>query len=149
MQDLAQIVDRLTAAREASVPAAAVVALNHADFGDLSLRFNQGREGGLSVQIAAADPDAHQAITAAVAQQQQQGAATPGDQRPAQDNAQSQQNARSRDAGANAGSGTNERGSEASQNGSNRQQQSGQQNTGTRHAAAATTANPRQGGIFA
>lgn len=149
VQDLAQIIDRLTAAREASVPAAAVVALNHADFGDLSLRFNQGREGGLSVQIAAADPDAHQAITAAVAQQQQQGTATPGDQRSAQDNAQPQQHARSRDAGAGTGSGTNERGSEASQNGSNRQPQSGQHNNGGRHAATTTTANPRQGGIFA
>lgn len=149
VQDLAQIIDRLTAAREASIPAAAVVALNHADFGDLSLRFNQGREGGLSVQIAAADPDAHQAITAAVAQQQQQGTATPGDQRPAQDNAQPQQHARSRDAGASTGSGTNERGSEASQNGSNRQPQSGQHNNGGRHAATTTTANPRQGGIFA
>lgn len=65
--DLAQVVERLAAAREAFAPAAAAIAIDHAEFGELSLRFEQRRDGQLAVQLAATDPEAHRAIVAAVA----------------------------------------------------------------------------------
>lgn len=67
--DLTQIVDRLAAAREALAPAAAALAVHHADFGDLSLRFDQQRDGQLTVHIAASSPDAQRAMMAAASQQ--------------------------------------------------------------------------------
>ncbi len=65
--DLAQVVERLAAAREAFAPAAVAMAIDHSEFGELSLRFEQRRDGQLAVQLSATDPDAHRAITAAVA----------------------------------------------------------------------------------
>lgn len=65
--DLAQVVERLAAAREAFAPAAAAMAIEHSEFGELSLRFEQRRDGQLAVQLAATDPEAHRAIVAAVA----------------------------------------------------------------------------------
>ncbi|MGC1269995.1 MAG: hypothetical protein WA842_05285, partial [Croceibacterium sp.] len=65
-QDLATIVDRLSAAREALAPANATLSIDHAEFGELSLRFNQKADGALTVQLAAATPEAHRAISAAV-----------------------------------------------------------------------------------
>ncbi|WP_305098543.1 hypothetical protein [Croceibacterium aestuarii] len=67
VQDLTRIVDRLAAAREALAPASAQLAIDHADFGELTLRFDQHRSGQLAVQLAAGNPEAHRAIAAAVA----------------------------------------------------------------------------------
>lgn len=66
-RELSRIVDSLASAREAMVAKGATLALDHAEFGELSLRFDQRRDGQLGVQIAAADPDAHRAVAAAVA----------------------------------------------------------------------------------
>lgn len=66
LQDLARVVDRLAAAREMFAPAAAALAVKHAEFGDLSLRFDQQRDGQLAVQLSASDPEAHRAVAAAV-----------------------------------------------------------------------------------
>jgi hypothetical protein len=67
LHDLTRIVDQLSAAREAFAPAAASLTVDHADFGELSLRFDQRRDGQLAVQLSAANPDAHRAVAAAVA----------------------------------------------------------------------------------
>lgn len=66
-RELSRIVDSLASAREAMTGKGATLALDHAEFGELSLRFDQRRDGQLGVQIAAADPDAHRAVAAAVA----------------------------------------------------------------------------------
>lgn len=66
MQALTQIVETLAAAREALAPAAAALAIDHAEFGELSLRIDQQRDGRLAVQIEAASPEAHRAVAAAV-----------------------------------------------------------------------------------
>lgn len=66
LQDLTRIVDRLAAAREAFAPTAAALAVKHAEFGELSLRFDQHRDGHLAVQLSANDPEAHRAVAAAV-----------------------------------------------------------------------------------
>lgn len=63
--DFAQLIDRLVAARESTQPQAATLALAHAEFGQVELRFaNDG--GGLSVALASADPDFARAVQAAV-----------------------------------------------------------------------------------
>lgn len=66
-RELSRIVDSLATAREAMTAKGATLALDHAEFGELSLRFDQRRDGQLGVQISAADPDAHRAVAAAVA----------------------------------------------------------------------------------
>ncbi len=66
-RELSRIVDSLASAREAMAGKGATLALDHAEFGELSLRFDQRRDGQLGVQIAAADPEAHRAVAAAVA----------------------------------------------------------------------------------
>lgn len=66
-RELSRIVDSLASAREAMAAKGATLALDHAEFGELSLRFDQRRDGQLAVQLAAADPDAHRAVAAAVA----------------------------------------------------------------------------------
>ncbi len=68
LRDLARIVDSLASAREALSAQSATLALDHAEFGEMSLRFDQRPNGLLSVQLSAADRDAHQAIAAAVAE---------------------------------------------------------------------------------
>jgi hypothetical protein len=73
-QDLARIVDRLAAAREALAPAAAALAIKHSEFGELSLRFDQQRDGHLAVHIAASNAEAQRAIIAAASQQPSAGA---------------------------------------------------------------------------
>lgn len=63
--DFAQLIDRLVAARESTQPQAATLALAHAEFGQVELRFaNDG--GSLSVALASADPDFARAVQAAV-----------------------------------------------------------------------------------
>jgi hypothetical protein len=67
-RELSRIVDNLASAREALVARSATLALEHGDFGELSLRFDQRGDGQLSVRLSASDPDAHRAIAAAVAE---------------------------------------------------------------------------------
>jgi hypothetical protein len=69
LQELTRIVDRLAAAREIFAPAAETLAIEHAEFGELSLRFDQRREGGLSVQVSASNPEAQRAVAQAVGAQ--------------------------------------------------------------------------------
>ena len=88
LQELTRIVDRLAAAREVFAPAVEALAIEHAEFGELSLRFDQRRDGGLSVQLSASNPDAHRAVAQAVGAQAFQSAADdragPGQQGQAQ-----------------------------------------------------------------
>jgi hypothetical protein len=67
LRELTRIVETLASAREALGAGSATLALDHAEFGALSLRFDQRGDGLLSVQLSAADPETHQAVTAAVA----------------------------------------------------------------------------------
>ncbi len=67
-RELSRIVDSLASAREALSAKTATLALTHSEFGELSLRFDQRRDGHLAVQLAAADPGAHRAVAAAVAE---------------------------------------------------------------------------------
>ncbi|MBN9504897.1 MAG: hypothetical protein J0I69_02630 [Altererythrobacter sp.] len=69
LQDLTRIVDRLTAAREVFAPATEALSIDHAEFGELSLRFDQRRDGLLSVQLSASNPEAHRAVAQAVGAQ--------------------------------------------------------------------------------
>ena len=88
LQELTRIVDRRAAAREVFAPAVEALAIEHAEFGELSLRFDQRRDGGLSVQLSASNPDAHRAVAQAVGAQAFQSAADdragPGQQGQAQ-----------------------------------------------------------------
>jgi hypothetical protein len=67
MHELSALVDRLAAARGALAPATAALALNHAEFGELTLRFEQQDDGQLVVGLSAATPEAHRAVAAALA----------------------------------------------------------------------------------
>lgn len=66
--DFTGLVDRLIAARDAAqtgLPQTVHMSLNHADFGPISLNFQQDR-GGLAVSVASADPDFARAVQAAI-----------------------------------------------------------------------------------
>lgn len=63
--DFATLVDSLVAAREAAQPQVVGIALAHAEFGPVHLRFRT-EDGGLSVNLASADPDFARAATLAV-----------------------------------------------------------------------------------
>lgn len=65
--DLTAVLDRLVAAREALMPSEGALDIRHAEFGDISIRFEQTTGGTLSVELAGADPDLQRAVTAAVA----------------------------------------------------------------------------------
>jgi hypothetical protein len=72
--DFSTLVDRLVAAREAAqsslAPRAVHAAIAHAEFGQVSLRFEQ-RDGALNVAMTSPDPDfARSALAAAPAGQQ-------------------------------------------------------------------------------
>jgi hypothetical protein len=92
LQDLTRIVDRLAAAREAFAPATTALSIDHAEFGELSLRFDQRRDGFLSVQLSASTPDAQRAVAQAVGAQTFHSAADgqPQNQSQTQSQAQSQ-----------------------------------------------------------
>lgn len=64
-QGFSQLIDRLVAARESAQPQTATVALAHADFGPVELRFSPDSQG-LSVTMASSDPDFARAVQAAV-----------------------------------------------------------------------------------
>ena len=63
--DFTALVDRLVAAREAMQPQNVTMAVRHAEFGAVQLRFQQDASG-LSVAMASADPDFARAVSAAV-----------------------------------------------------------------------------------
>lgn len=63
--DFTALVDRLVAAREAMQPQSVTMAVRHAEFGAVQLRFQQDASG-LSVAMASADPDFARAVSAAV-----------------------------------------------------------------------------------
>ena len=136
-RELSRIVDSLSAAREAFTAKSATLALDHADFGELSLRFDQRRDGQLAVQLSAADPDTHRAVAAAVAD------------RPAFGQADAGSSANQQQAGANASA----RGNAADREGGNsgnapRSERSEQQ----RHGASTDdtdASGQRRSGIFA
>lgn len=63
--DFTALVDRLVAAREAMQPQSVTMAVRHAEFGAVQLRFQQDANG-LSVAMASTDPDFARAVSAAV-----------------------------------------------------------------------------------
>jgi hypothetical protein len=63
--DFAALVDRLVQARDAAAPQTVSLALNHAEFGKISLRFEQD-DTGLSVGMTSPDPDFARAVSAAI-----------------------------------------------------------------------------------
>lgn len=83
-RELSRIVDTLSVAREAVTAKTATLALDHAEFGEMSLRFDQRRDGQLAVQLAAADPDSHRAVAAAIADRPMFAQADSGSQQQAQ-----------------------------------------------------------------
>lgn len=103
--DISATLDRLVAAREAFMPAQATLDIDHADFGEISIRFEQNTQGHLSVELAGSDPDLKRAVAAAV----QTDSTTAGNQ----DNAASRSGTQQRDAqmdrGTGAGSGSEPR----------------------------------------
>jgi hypothetical protein len=65
--DIDAALDHLFAAREALMPAEASLAIDHADFGEVSIKFEQSPDGQLSAELTAADPDLKRVVNAAVA----------------------------------------------------------------------------------
>jgi hypothetical protein len=65
--DIDAALDHLVAAREALMPAEAALAIDHADFGEISIKFEQSSDGRLSAELSAADPELQRAVTAAAA----------------------------------------------------------------------------------
>lgn len=109
MRELSRIVETLASAREAFGTQTATLALDHAEFGALSLRFDQRPDGLLSVQLSAVDADAQQALATAVAERP---VAAPGDAGAATSQNQSQSQA-----GSQASSSTSQRGAAADREG--------------------------------
>jgi hypothetical protein len=66
-KDIDAALDHLVAAREALMPAEAALAIDHAEFGEVSIKFEQSADGRLSAELTAADPELKRAVTAAVA----------------------------------------------------------------------------------
>lgn len=133
--DFAGLIDRLVAARDAVQPQAVSIAVQHADFGEISLRLRHDGEA-LSVSLASADPDfARIASTATPPVMQALAAEAPG-----QGNARPEQSATG-----NAGTG----GSAAQSRGGSAERREDQprQQPRTEHRAP-ERGNPR-GGIFA
>lgn len=63
--DFAALVDRLVMARDAAAPQTVSLALTHAEFGKISLRFEQD-DTGLNVGMTSPDPDFARAVSAAM-----------------------------------------------------------------------------------
>ena len=77
--DITAALDRLVAARDALMPAEAALTIDHADFGEVSIRFEQSPGGRLSAELSAADPELQRAVTAAVATDRDFSAGPEGD----------------------------------------------------------------------
>ncbi|KRA82847.1 hypothetical protein [Altererythrobacter sp. Root672] len=103
--DIGATLDRLVAAREALMPAQATLDIDHADFGEVSIRIEQTVHGHLSVELAGSDPDLKRAVAAAV----QADSATAGNQDNAASRSGTQHRDNPMDRGANAGSGSEAR----------------------------------------
>jgi hypothetical protein len=137
LHDLTRIVDRLAAAREVFAPATEALAIKHAEFGELSLRIDQRRDGFLSVQLSAASPDAHRAVAQAVGAQAFHSAADGQSQGQSQNQSQAQM-------GTRAGTGEREGGHNAARHDQPQPEQK------RRAAPQAAPADARQpAGIFA
>jgi hypothetical protein len=136
LQDLTRVIDRLAAAREAFAPAATALAIKHADFGELSLRFDQQRNGQLAVQLSASDPDAHRAVAAAVGER---GGVTTGDSHTGTGQSQAQARGAAAERDGNSG------------NTANRQaeRQDPQHRRSAEHNGKAGSGNTPHAGIFA
>ena len=65
--DINAALDRLVAARAALLPAETALAVDHAEFGEVTIRFEQSTGGRLSAELRAADPELQRAVTAALA----------------------------------------------------------------------------------
>jgi hypothetical protein len=65
--DINAALDRLVAARAALLPTETAMAVDHAEFGKVTIRFEQSTDGRLSAELGGADPDLQRAVTAAVA----------------------------------------------------------------------------------
>lgn len=87
--DFATLVDRLVDARDAAMPQTIRAAVNHADFGQVSLSF-QADDHRLAVSMTSADPDFAPAVQAAAAMQANTSTADNGSNASRQD-AQNQQ----------------------------------------------------------
>lgn len=147
--DIAAVVDRLAAARDALAPAAATLAIDHAEFGELSLRFDQKADGGLSVQVAAATPEAHRAIAQAVGADGGQtlgGQGQGNGQQPQSQPAPQQQQAQTATSGQPAPSGS-DRDARGSQPGPRQDPQP--RNQQARSDSSRTTSSGEDDGIFA
>jgi hypothetical protein len=77
--DIDAALDLLVAAREALMPAEAALAIDHAEFGEVSIKFEQSADGQLSAELTAADPELKRAVTAAAAADRGAAANTDGD----------------------------------------------------------------------
>jgi hypothetical protein len=66
-RDIGAALDHLVAAREALMPAEAALAIDHAEFGEVSIKFEQSQDGRLSAELTAADPELKRVVTAAIA----------------------------------------------------------------------------------
>lgn len=84
--DINAVLDRLVAAREALMPAEAALAVQHSEFGEISIRIEQGSDGRLSAELSAADPELQRAVNAALASERGSTAGGEGDSRPAGQN---------------------------------------------------------------
>jgi hypothetical protein len=139
MHDLTNVVDRLVAAREAFAPATAAITLQHGELGDLSLRFDQNRNGHLAVQLSASDPEAHRAVVAAVSDAGFRGTAD-GQTATSQQSAQSQASARG---------GSAERDSGSAGNGAAARHDQPQQRRPATHGQERPGGDQRHAGVFA
>jgi hypothetical protein len=134
--DLSAVLDRLVAAREALMPAETAFDIRHAEFGDISIRFEQSTQGMLSVELSGADPELQRAVTAAVASERSPSHHTESD------------------SGRNTGSG--QRGAAADREGSSsgreaqsRNEREQMQRRGPAGAGAEQAQNPSRSGTFA
>jgi len=144
LHELAAIVDRLAAAREVLAPASAALALDHAEFGEMTLRFEQQQDGRLLVNLSAQDAEAHRAVAAALATERNP--ASGGDRA----GGESQAHGQHRTGAGAGGGGASERGAGGGpghQTGGQRHDAPRQQSS-TQWRASAPGEN-RQGGIYA
>ncbi|MYL97512.1 hypothetical protein GR702_06965 [Novosphingobium sp. FGD1] len=133
-QDFDTLVSRLAEAREAASPHIVRTAMNHAEFGRVSMQFDQ-TDMGLSVTMASPDPEFTGAVQAAAATMAGNGAN--GNDQPRQDGQSSQQNG----AGQNPASAQGNGGAASFASGGQAQQQA--------RADASGQQSRREGGGFA
>ncbi|MXP41574.1 hypothetical protein GRI75_07955 [Altererythrobacter soli] len=138
LQDLTRVVERLAAAREAFAPTAAALAVTHDEFGEISLSFDQQRDGQLAVRLSASDPDAHRAVAAAVGERSAAAATTDSHTGGSQSQAQPRGAAAERDA----------TGGNSAQRHPERQDQA-QQRRSARHGSPSGNGDTARAGIFA